>query len=140
MQLIYQNPRSVMSTLSRSVDRRNGPEARSRSGFVPSVDIYEETAHFVVAADLPGVDAAAIDITVEDDLLTLRGERKLEASAEGAELRRSERPSGRFERSFRLPETATAEGVEAKYRDGVLKISIPKAKEATPYRIEVTAN
>jgi len=138
MQLYYSNPRRLIAGLSRPYDRLLEPETRAQQGFSPAVDIREEAERFVVLADLPGVDAAAIELTVEGDLLTIRGERTLEPTAEAASVRRNERTGGRFERIFRLPETAAGEGVEATYRHGVLTISIPKAKEATPYRIEVT--
>jgi HSP20 family protein len=138
MPTIYQNPRSLLTGLGREFQLRVEPDAGVRPGFRPAIDIYEEASRFVVQADVPGVDAAALDITVEGDLLTIRGERATDPTAEGSELQRVERASGRFERSFRLPETAAGEGVEARYRHGVLTIAIPKTKAATPYRIEVT--
>lgn len=133
-------PRELMSALRRDVGRRFAADSRTPKRFVPPVDIHEEPARYIVRADLPGVDPQAIDIMVEGDLLTIRGERKTEATDEAITLQRAERAGGRFERSFRLPETATSEGVEAEYRLGVLTVSIPKSRHARPYRIEVTAN
>ena len=138
MQLIHHNPWELMSSLRRDIDRRFHAEAPE--GFVPAVDIYEETGHFIVLADLPGVDAAEIEITVDDGLLTIKGEREDTQALDGATIQRTERARGAFERSFRLPETAASEGFEADCRHGVLTVSIPKAEQATPYRIEVTAN
>lgn len=138
MRLIHHHPWELMSSLSRDVDkifRSDAPES-----FVPAVDIYEEAERFVVQADLPGVDVANIDITVDSDLLTIKGERDSSRPTDDADLQRAERASGRFERSFRLPETASGSGVEADYNRGVLTIAIPKAEQAKPYRIEVTAN
>lgn len=140
MQLIQHTPWGLVSNLRRDVDRLLRTESDLERHYRPAVDIHEEAARFVVTADLPGVDAAEIEITVEGELLTIRGERKTEAVSEDASVQRSERVTGRFERAFRLPESASAEGVEAKYRHGVLTVSIPKAKAAAPYRIEVTAN
>jgi HSP20 family protein len=140
MQLIQRTPWGLVSSLRHDVDRLLQTDGGVRRRFVPAVDIHEEATHFVVTADLPGVDAAEIEITVEGELLTIRGERKAEPTAEDAAVQRIERATGPFERAFRLPETASAEGVEAKYRHGVLTVSIPKAKAALPYRIEVTAN
>jgi len=140
MQLLFTSPRRPAFSPGRDLDRGLEPARRSRQRFSPAVDIFEEATRFVVQADLPGVDAATIDVTVERDLLTIRGERKIDATADGATLQRAERASGSFSRSFRLPETAASDGVEAACRDGVLTVSIPKAKEATPYRIEVTAH
>jgi HSP20 family protein len=138
MQLIHHNPWELMSSLRRDISRLR--QADAPESFVPAVDIYEEAGRFVVLSDLPGIDAAQIAITVEQDLLTIKGERKPTPTAEGASLQRAERASGSFERVFRLPETAAGEGIQADYRDGVLKVSIPKAEKPAPYRIEVTAN
>jgi len=138
MQLIHHNPWELMSSLRRDVSRLR--EAEMPDTFVPAVDIYEEAERFVVLSDLPGIEAARIDITVEEDLLTIKGERKATQTAEGASLQRAERASGQFERVFRLPETAAGEGIRAEYSDGVLTVYIPKAEKPAPYRIEVTAN
>lgn len=138
MQLIHRNPWELMSSLRRDVSRLRHTDAPE--SFVPAVDIYEEAEKFVVLSDLPGINAAEITITVEQDLLTIKGERKPTPKAEGASLQRSERASGQFERVFRLPETAAGKGIQADYHDGVLTVSIPKAEQSAPYRIEVTAN
>jgi HSP20 family protein len=129
-----------MHTLRRDVDRLFQAESEERRQFVPAIDIYEEDERYVIHADLPGIDAAGIDITVDGDLLKLKGERNLAATADGTTVHRSERAAGRFERHFRLPESASAEGVEAEFRHGVLTVSVPKVKAPEPYRIEVTAN
>jgi len=140
MQLIHHNPWKLMSSLGRDVDRLFQANADATPRFVPAVDIHEEPARYVVRADLPGVNAEAIEITVEGDLLTIKGERRPEPAPEGASVQRAERASGRFERIFRLPESAASEGFEAEYRHGVLSVSIPKAAQALPYRIEVRSN
>jgi HSP20 family protein len=140
MQLISHNPWELMSGLRRDVDRMLRTDGAGRHEFVPAVDILEEPERYVVRADLPGVDADAIDITVDGGLLTIRGERKAKVQAEGVTLQRAERACGNFERAFRLPETAASEGFEADYRQGVLTVRIPKTKQAQPYRIQVTAN
>jgi HSP20 family protein len=137
MQLIHRNPWELR-TLIRNQNRFVSSE--DHNAFVPAVDIHEEEARFVVLADLPGVDATRIDITVEGDLLTIRGERENAPAADDATVHRAERQRGRFERTFRLPETAASDGFQADYSNGVLTVAIPKAEEATPYRIEVTAN
>jgi HSP20 family protein len=138
MQLIHHYPWELMSSLSRDVNRRRRADAPG--SFVPAVDILEEPERFVVLADLPGTEAAQIDITVDEDLLTIKGDRAVAQLADGASLQRAERASGHFERSFRLPESAASDGIEAQYSDGVLTVSIPKAAQPAPYRIEVTAN
>ena len=141
MHINHQDPWELMSSLRRGVDRALSTEQRTEPAtYIPGVDIQEEAERFVVLADLPGVDPAAIEITIDKDLLTLKGERERAPVDEDATVQRSERPHGRFERCFRLPETAAKDRLEADYRNGVLTISIPKAAEAVPYRIEVTAN
>jgi HSP20 family protein len=137
MQLIHRTPWELRS-LIRNQNRLSRPVRHN--AFVPAVDIHEEEARFVVLADLPGVDATRIDITIDGDLLTIRGERENPPAADTATVHRAERQRGRFERTFRLPETAANEGFQADYRNGVLTVSVPKAEEAMPYRIEVTAN
>lgn len=138
MQLIHNNPWELMSSLRRDIDRRFHTD--TPEGFVPAVDIYEEATRFIVQADLPGVDASLIEITVDDGLLTIKGEREDAKAPDGSTVQRTELPRGGFERSFKLPETVASEGFVADYRDGVLTVSIPKAKQTAPYRIEVTAN
>jgi HSP20 family protein len=140
MQLVRHNPWELMHTLSRDVDRLFQVDSEQAGRFVPAIDIHEEAERYVIHADLPGIDASQIDITVDGDLLKLKGERQLVAAAEDAKTHRAERAAGRFERHFRLPESASAEGVEAEYRHGVLTVSIPKVKAPEPYRIRVTAN
>lgn len=138
MPLIHHQPWELLANLGRDVDHLF--HANTSEKFVPAVDIYEEAERFVVLADLPGVDAAGIEITVDADLLTIEGERNAAKALDDANLQRAERASGHFERSFRLPESAASKGFEADYQSGVLTISIPKAEQARPYRIEVTAN
>lgn len=140
MQRIHQNPWELFSSLTRDADRLFQLSRDATPAFVPAVDIHEEAERYRVQADLPGIDPAEIEITVEGDLLTIKGERKAATLIEGATVQRSERASGNFERVFRLPESAASEGFEADYRLGVLTVSIPKAAAKTPYRIKVTAN
>jgi HSP20 family protein len=140
MQLIHQDPFALMSSLSRDAHRLLKTRDAGRRRFVPAVDIFEEPEQYVVEADLPGIDAGDIEITVDSGLLTIRGERKVPARDAETALQRAERTSGPFERLFKLPETAASEGFEAEYRLGVLRIRIPKTQQAKPYRIEVTAN
>jgi len=140
MQLIHRAPFGLMADLSRDIDHLFRADPPRQGDFVPAVDIYEEAERFVVLADVPGVDPAAIELTVDGDLLTIRGERSTPPTGQEATEHCAERARGRFERAFRLPESVAAQGYEAEYRHGVLSVSIPKAPEATPYRIEVTAN
>jgi HSP20 family protein len=107
--------------------------------WMPHVDVREEAERFVILADVPGVDPSRIDIQMDKNVLSLKGERASEASGEGVTLTRTERRHGRFERSFVLPESANAQCITATGKHGVLEISIPKKQEAAPRRIAINA-
>lgn len=107
--------------------------------WVPPVDIIEENNRFVLRADVPGVAADDIEVSMEDGVLTVSGQRHAESHDEAKGMRRFERASGRFYRRFSLPETADAEGIAAKSANGILEVSIPKLPEVQPRRITVEA-
>ncbi|OGT80897.1 MAG: heat-shock protein Hsp20 [Gammaproteobacteria bacterium RIFCSPLOWO2_02_FULL_52_10] len=103
----------------------------------PAVDIKEEDNRFLIKADIPGVDPKNIEITMEDGVLTIKGERTSEKEEKREDFRRVERSRGTFYRRFSLPDTADAEKIEANGRDGVLEIVIPKQDKVLPRRITV---
>ncbi|MFN3918719.1 MAG: Hsp20/alpha crystallin family protein [Methylohalobius sp.] len=103
----------------------------------PSVDIKEEANRYVVQADLPGVKPEDIEVTLQNGVLTIKGERQTEAKEEKENYRRIERFYGSFFRRFTLPETVEEEKIEANYDKGVLTISIPKKPEVQPKKISV---
>lgn len=103
----------------------------------PAVDIKEEADRFVIMADLPGVDPGDIEITMENGVLSIKGERKSEIRDEKEGYKRVERVSGTFYRRFSLPDSADAERIEAKGKDGVLEVSLPKHEKVQPRRIAV---
>ena len=103
----------------------------------PAVDIKEEEDRFVIYADLPGVDPKDIEITMEQGVLTLKGERSEETKEEHEGYKRVERVSGSFYRRFSLPDTADAERIEAKGKNGVLEITLPKLEKVQPRKITV---
>lgn len=103
----------------------------------PAVDIKEEADRFVIMADLPGVDPSDIEITMENGVLSIKGERKAEIRNEKEGYKRVERVSGTFYRRFSLPDSADAERIEAKGKDGVLEVSLPKHEKVQPRRIAV---
>ncbi len=109
--------------------------------WVPTVDINEFDDKFQLYVDVPGVDPKDVDITLESGVLTITGERFLQAEKAGENVvhRRTERGTGRFYRRFILPETVDADKVRATGRNGVLEILIPKQAKAMPRRIEVAA-
>ena len=111
--------------------------AVATSQWVPAVDIKEEENRFVLHADLPGVEANEIDITMEKGQLTLKGERSDSSESEQDGYRRVERRYGSFYRRFSLPDSADADGIEARSTNGVLEIVIPKKEQVKPRRIAV---
>jgi HSP20 family protein len=105
--------------------------------WAPAVDIFENEHELVVKADLPDVDPKALDIRVENNILTIRGDRKFEKKTTEGSYLRVERSYGSFARSFSLANTVNTEAIKADYRDGVLSLSIPKREEAKPKQIRV---
>ena len=118
---------------------RNGEES-SLTAWAPAVDIYETEHELVVKADLPEVDPKDLDIRVENNILTIRGERKFEKKVNEDNYLRVERAYGSFARSFTLANTVNSDAIKAGYQDGVLTLTIPKREEAKPKQIKVNVN
>jgi HSP20 family protein len=104
----------------------------------PSVDIVETEEAYELKAEIPGLKKEDIQVSLENGLLTIRGEKKQEAETEKKNYHTIERVFGKFERSFRLPDNVRGDSIHAKYDNGVLSIDIPKAEEAKPKQIEVS--
>ncbi|MBS0583305.1 MAG: Hsp20/alpha crystallin family protein [Proteobacteria bacterium] len=107
------------------------------NSWTPRVDVREEDSRYVILADIPGVDSKDIEISMDKGVLTIKGERKSEATTENAKLTRVERRHGAFERSFALPDSADADAITASGKNGVLEIAIPKKAQAAPRKIQV---
>lgn len=108
--------------------------------WIPPADVEEYADRFVLKLDVPGVDVAAIDITLDQGLLSVSGERARDAGSKDVERSRTERPYGRFHRRFTLPDTADAAGVHATGRNGIVEVTIPKQPKAQPRRIQISAS
>ena len=106
--------------------------------WVPAIDIYEGTEAFLATADLPGLKKEDIEISIEDNVLTVSGERKFEESKDNGTFRRVERAYGSFRRSFTLPRGVDPAKVEAKFEDGVLTLNIPKSEMSKSRKIAVS--
>ena len=119
---------------------RNHPEESALTTWAPSVDIYETPNELVVKADLPDVNEKDMDVRVENNLLTIRGERKFEKSVSEENYLRVERTYGSFSRSFSLPNTVNPEAIGAEYKNGVLTVTLPKREESKPRQVKVTVN
>ncbi len=138
-------PWSLVDRLEREMERSlesmrrliRPEEETAAAVWAPSVDIKEESNRYVVQADLPGVKPEDIEVTLQNGVLTIKGERQTEAKEEKENYRRIERFYGSFFRRFSLPESVEEEKIEANYDKGVLTVSIPKKPEVQPKKISV---
>ena len=105
----------------------------------PLVDIFENENELVIKAELPGMNAKDIEVRLENNVVTIKGERHFEKEAKEENYHRVEREYGSFSRTFALPTPVEAERVAAEYKDGVLKVTLPKKEETKPKPIKVTA-
>lgn len=112
-------------------------EELSNRTWMPAVDIRETAEAFLVSAELPGLSRDDINITLEDSVLTLSGERRFEKEAEKDNYHRIERSYGSFSRSFTLGSGVEAEKVKASFKDGVLTVTVPKREESKPRKISI---
>ena len=148
MSVMRYEPWTLLNRLQGDIGRvfEGGPAARRAdrpaapaSDWVPAVDIREEDTRYVIHADVPGIDPAAIEVSMEHSVLTIQGERRRENGTQRQSVRRTERVSGSFVRRFSLPDSADAGAISATSRHGVLEIVIPKQHRAHPKRIQVEA-
>jgi HSP20 family protein len=136
------SPLASLLSLTRDFDRLFETAAQARDtqvAFVPSVELRENVDRVQVILELPGVDRGAVSVTFHDGVLTIGGERKAEAPAEG-EVVRSERSYGRFERQVNVAYPVDSSKIVAGYKDGILTVTLPKGPEARPKTIDVAAN
>src|SRR5947199_7964985 len=144
MSIIRYDPFRDLRALQDEVNRlftgnmaRFDDEGIARGSWSPSVDIYENKDQIVLEAELPGMKREDFDLSIENNVVTLRGERHFEKKDEADNYHRVERAYGSFTRSFTLPNTVTAEGATADYRHGVLRVTIPKREETKARHIEI---
>ncbi len=138
-------PYRGLSTLHDQMNRlfedtlyRGRSDESALTTWAPAVDIYETENALVVKADLPDVNEKDLDIQVENNILTIQGERKFERDVKEDNYLRVERAYGSFSRSFSLGNTVNTEAIKAEYKDGVLTLTIPKREEAKPKQIKVS--
>jgi len=146
MALVRWDPFRDIITLRERMDKmfedslarfRMPEEATMPTFWSPSVDIYETDENIVLKAELPGVDKKEVSVEVKDNTLFLKGERKREKEVKEENYHRVERSFGTFMRSFSLPVTVKQDQVKAKFKDGVLEVTLPKAEEAKPKQVKV---
>jgi HSP20 family protein len=145
MALQHYQPNSVLQQFNNEINRLfsrsfDDYPALANSGWVPAVDVQETEDAYRIEADVPGIKADDIEVTLEKGVLTLRGERKAEHDAEQQGTRHVERSYGAFVRRFSLPDTADADNIDAEVNNGVLRLTIKKKAESKPRRIEVKVN
>jgi len=144
--VIRWDPFRNISGLQEQVNRLFESNLRGRTDesalttWAPAVDIYETENELVMKADLPDVVEKDIDIHVENNMLTVRGERKFEQKVKEENYLRVERAYGAFSRSFSLPNTVNTDAITAEYKNGVLTVVMPKRAESKPKQVKITAN
>jgi len=140
----FRDLQAVQDRLNRVFDEafrgapRGGDDEWALGGqWAPSVDIYENDGNLVLKAELPGIEPKDVDVRVENNVLTLRGERKFESEVKRDKYHRVERAYGTFSRSFTLPNVVDTDKIKAEYKDGVLQVTLPQREEAKPKQIQV---
>jgi HSP20 family protein len=126
-----------MNRLFRDNFAEGRDEALTTTGFAPAVDVYEDEHNVTLKIEVPGIEEKDIDVRIENNVLTVHGERKFEKEEKEENYRRIERQYGSFTRSFTLPNTVDTEKVNANYDKGVLNITLAKKAEAKPKQIKV---
>ncbi|HSS22613.1 MAG TPA: Hsp20/alpha crystallin family protein [Pyrinomonadaceae bacterium] len=119
----------------RSNDANLSDEVESADWY-PAADVYESENNYVVAVDLPGIDRTTLDISIDDDRLTIKGRR----NAQEATQHRRERPEGKFLRTFSVPSSVDQSGINADYKEGVLQVFLPKRSERKSQRVEINVS
>src|SRR5271168_4556980 len=132
---------TLQDRMNRLLRDQRGPEGHDESltatAFAPPVDVYEDEHSTTLKIEVPGIDEKDIDVRIENNTLTVHGERKFEKEEKEENYRRVERQYGSFTRTFSLPNTVDQESVQADYEKGVLKIKLAKKQEAKPKQIKV---
>lgn len=137
MAVVRFDPFQEMERLHKEVHRAFDPRPGAGT-WSPAVDVVETDSAFVLRAELPGMRQEDIDIELDGDTLTLRGERRFEPRGQNEHFVRVERSYGRFQRSYTVTTPIQAERVGASYRDGILEITLPKSEETRPRKVPVT--
>jgi HSP20 family protein len=137
----FRTPSNIQDRINRMFREFYSPEGQDESltatSFAPAVDVYEDEHNVTLKVEVPGIDEKDIDIRLENNTLTVHGERKIEKEEKEENYRRVERQYGSFTRTFTLPPTVDSEHVSANYDKGVLSITLPKKAEAKPKQIKV---
>jgi len=128
---------ALQTEVNRLFSRAGGGDVAERQSWTPSIDVIETDETIKLKAELAGMDPKDISIEVQDNVLTVSGERRFEEEVKEDKYYRIERRYGSFSRSLALPQTVQEDGIEAKYENGVLEVVVPKAEIAKPKKIQV---
>ena len=144
MSLVHWNPLRELSPFALPFERLLAPELGTAGevplDWTPPVDVYDtDDGAFVVSVELPGVDPTEVTVTLEDGVLTIAGERKIDTACDRARFYRSERAYGSFSRSFMVPRTVDTAAATAEHKAGTLRVRLPLKEEAKTHRIEIKA-
>ncbi len=142
------NPATDSANLSQRMERlfdemmgrglwRSSEERPLRGSWVPAINILEREDAMVITADLPGLKAEDVEVTVDEGTLSIRGERKLEEASEGETYHRVERLYGLFERTFTLPNSVDVDKIEARFSNGEMILTLPKREESKPRSVKI---
>ena len=123
-----------------ALGRTRAQQSAAAGVWYPPVDILESKDSYLIRAELPGMRNEDLKTEVNEGILTLSGEKKLEDPADGVQYHRVERVTGKFSRSFHVPQTVNPDGIKATYKDGILEVQVPKADEAKPRQIAISLN
>lgn len=145
MAIIRWTPFTDMVTLREKMNRlfedmftgRSEDKDLTASTWAPSVDIYETESELVMTAEIPGIDEKDVEIKIEDNTLTLKGERKFEKETKEENYHRIERSYGSFYRAFTLPNSIDPDKIQAEHENGILKITMPKRQELKPRKVKI---
>ena len=142
MSLAHHKPVNLFNQFNDEMNRHfsttRAGAANQEHGWLPAVDIREEDTRYLINADVPGINSKDIEITLEDGVLSIKGERNTETGVSEEGYRRRERTHGTFMRQFTLPDTVDANSISASAKDGVLEVTIPKQDKPVPKKITVS--
>lgn len=146
MSVARYEPWDVLGQLHQQINRvfdnqyRSDADSSATADWLPPADVEEYADRFLLKMDVPGVNLNSVNITLDNGVLSISGQREKEAVSKDVERSRVERPHGKFHRRFTLPDTVETSAVHANGRNGVLEVTIPKQPKAQPRRIEVAVN
>ena len=140
MDIVHYTPLDIVREMNKFMGLKQDQSSVTNNQWAPAVDVIEKKDSYLIIADLPGTHKDAIEVSMDNGALTIKGERKEEHKTEDTSYSKTERMYGSFYRRFSLPDTADLEKIKATFEDGVLKLNILKKEQSKPKRIEIIHN